>query len=57
MTTTGKDLRIRLPESSREAFTTAKAKAERELGMTLRDNEFAARVLVQAIKEMANENR
>lgn len=51
MKTTGKDLRIRLPESSRQAFNTAKAKAERELGYALRDNEFATRVLVQAVRQ------
>lgn len=53
-----KDLRLVLKRKQDiEAFNTAKAKAERELGMTLRDNEFAARVLVQAVKEMTNENR
>lgn len=51
-----KDLRLRLPESARSDFNTAKAKAERELGYTLRDNEFAVRVLVQSIKEKANDN-
>ena len=48
-----KDLRIRLPESARSDFEAAKAKAERELGIAMRDNEFAARVLVQAVKGMA----
>lgn len=53
-----KDLRLVLKRKQDiEAFNRAKAKAERELGMTLRDNEFAARVLVQAVKEMTNENR
>lgn len=45
-----KDLRLRLPESARSDFAAAKTKAERELGYTLRDNEFAVRVLVQAVK-------
>lgn len=52
-----KDLRIRLSTTAQSDFNRAKAKAERELGMTMRDNEFAARVLVQAVKEMTNENR
>lgn len=47
-----KDLRLRLPETARSDFNTAKAKAERELGYTLRDNEFATRVLVQAVRGM-----
>jgi len=47
-----KDLRIVLKGENPDLFNRAKAKAERELGMTLRDNEFAARVLVQAVKEM-----
>lgn len=52
MKDTRKDLRIRLPESAGPDFHSAKAKAERELGYTLRDNEFATRVLVQAVKGM-----
>ena len=51
-----KDLRVRLSGSAREDFNRAKLKAERELGMTLRDNEFAARVLTQAVRERADGN-
>ena len=47
-----KDLRVVLPEGMTEAFNSAKRRTERELNVALRDNEFAARVLVQAIKEM-----
>lgn len=47
-----KDLRIRLPKSMSATFEREKQRAERELGVALRDNEFAARVLVQALKEM-----
>lgn len=46
-----KDLRIRLPEHARQDFDASKLKAERELGMALRDNEYAARVLVHAIRQ------
>jgi hypothetical protein len=53
MTDHRKDLRIRLPVSADVAFSQAKAKAEKELGITLRDNEFATRVLVQGVKEQA----
>ena len=48
-----KDLRTVLKRKQDiDNFNTAKAKAERELGYTLRDNEFAVRVLVQAVKGM-----
>lgn len=48
-----KDLRTVLKRKQDiESFNTAKAKAEHELGYTLRDNEFATRVLVQGVKEM-----
>ena len=51
-----KDLRTVLKRKQDiDNFNTAKAKAERELGYTLRDNEFAVRVLVQSIKEKAND--
>lgn len=47
-----KDLRTVLKRKQDiEAFNTAKAEAERELGYTLRDNEFATRVLVQAVRQ------
>lgn len=47
-----KDLRLVLKrEQDIDQFNTAKAKAERELGYTLRDNEFAVRVLVQAVRQ------
>lgn len=52
-----KDLRTVLKRKQDiENFNTAKAKAERELGYTLRDNEFATRVLVQAVREKSNDN-
>lgn len=51
MKDTRKDLRLRLPVSADADFHAAKAKAERELGYTLRDNEFATRVLVQAVRQ------
>lgn len=52
-----KDLRLVLKrEQDIEQFNTAKAKAERELGYTLRDNEFAVRVLVQAVKPRINDD-
>lgn len=56
MKDTRKDLRLRLPVSADADFHAAKAKAERELGYTLRDNEFATRVLVQAVREKSNDN-
>lgn len=47
-----KDLRLVLKRKQDiEAFNAAKAKAERELGYTLRDNEFATRVLVHGVRE------
>jgi hypothetical protein len=51
MTDHRKDLRIRLPVSADVAFSQAKAKAEKELGITMRDNEFATRVLVQGVRQ------
>ena len=48
-----KDMRFVLKRKQDiEQFEAAKLMAERELGYTLRDNEFAARVLVQAVKGM-----
>lgn len=48
-----KDLRLVIKRKQDiQAFNTAKAKAERELGYTLRDNEFATRVLVHAVRGM-----
>ena len=48
-----KDMRLVLKRKQDiENFNTAKAKAERELGVAMRDNEFAVRVLVQAVKGM-----
>lgn len=45
-------IRVRLWGQESDTFKAAKAKTERELGVTLRDNEFARRVVVQAVKEM-----
>lgn len=47
-----KDIRHTLPDDVAEQFERQKRKAEQEIGMTLRDNEFATRVLTQAIKMM-----
>jgi hypothetical protein len=44
-----KDLRIKLPVSATDNFKKAKLRAENELGITIRDNEFATRLLVQSL--------
>ena len=46
-----KDIRLTLNPSDQKAFNEAKKKAEIELGYTLRDNEFAVRVLAHAVKK------
>lgn len=52
-----KDMRLVLKRKQDiEQFNAAKAKAERELGYTLRDNEFATRVLAQAVKSRGLES-
>lgn len=56
MTDTRKTLTFKLPESSTADFNTAKQRAERELGITLRDNDFARRVVVQAVKSKTEDH-
>lgn len=47
------DIRIRLRDKPQADFKAAKAKLERELGIDLRDNEFARRVVERAVKGAA----
>lgn len=53
-----KDLRIRLTREQDTAdFQNAKHRAERELGFTLSDSEFAGRIVRQAIKTNKEQNQ
>lgn len=45
-----KNIRLTLKPSDAEAFEAAKMKAENESGYTMRDGEFAAKTIIQAIK-------
>lgn len=50
-----KDLRVKLKPSDAADFQAAKQKAERELGFTMSDSEFAGRVVRLAVKEKSND--
>lgn len=54
MTTTRKDIRFQLPLASSADFNAAKQKAEHELGVAMSANEFAKRVVVQAVRGGGN---
>ncbi len=45
-----KDLRVTLKPADSEAFQVAKMKAEQEVGYTMRDGEFAARIIQQHVR-------
>ena len=51
MTKNRKDIRFQLPAASGPDFEAAKLRAEQELGVVMSNNEFARRVVVQAVKE------
>jgi len=48
-----KDIRLTLKPSDAEAFEAAKMKAESESGYTMRDGEFAAKIIIQAVRRHA----
>lgn len=50
MTDTRKDIRFQLPAASGPDFDAAKRRAEQELGVSMSNNEFAKRALVQAVR-------
>ena len=50
MTDTRKDIRFALPASSASDFEAAKRRAEQEIGVAMSANEFARRVVVQAVR-------
>ncbi len=45
-----KDLRIKLPVSAMDDFKKAKLRVEHHLGITIRDKEFATRLIAQAVR-------
>lgn len=57
MTDTRKDLRFKLPAASGPDFEAAKRRAEQELNVAMTANEFAKRVVVQAVRGARDENR
>lgn len=48
-----KNIRLTLKPSDAEAFEAAKMKAENECGYTMRDGEFAARIVLQSVRRKA----
>ena len=46
-----KELRVKLKPTDAQAFDAAKRAVERALGVTMTNNEFAGRVIRQAIRE------
>jgi len=48
-----KEIKVRLKPTDAQAFDAAKRAAERALGVTMTNNEFAGRVIRNAIKEQS----